>query len=747
MKRNIWLRTRAATLARCALPLTGALAANGRRGAAQAGQAGTADALVLSVLAEGGTSPLTEAEYGGTIILQAQKSDGTNFAAGESVVFSVPGKAAGDTPTELGKVTVDIEAAVVQLPYDTAQKGLAIGENTITAVYAPAGTLPAPIAGAGGAGDAAQTPAAQLQGEYALTLDPKPLKLQLGAFTYNATTRFEIQAPVLEGIIQGDDVSAPQLALITADKHVGEKTFYLEAVSPTARRRVKDAADPPKPGAVIQLQGTAAGYYTLPASGGEQKVTIQPAPITFTAALQEKTYDGTTAAQIDTVTYTAQTGDTLQAGVDYTVTAQFGQKDAAYTPDGELAAVPATVTVALLDTEAAQNYVLAQDDSRFTTQGYIQPAPLTVTLVNVDSKVYDGAASLTVTSTVALQGAAAGDGLQEGTDYTIRTEFADPNAGENKEIKATLESLGTAKMKNYQLPAGPLTLSSPKGIGPRDIADAAIQLELLLPDTGYVQDGSAKTPQVKITDTGLAGGTPVVLAQAKDYTLTYENNTNAGTATVVVTGKGNYKGERRVQFTIAPPPAPTQTPAREWTPGPTPTPQPFDWYPALGSIQSVQTGKVTIDAAGEVAVPHFIWQAFYGKDITVTITRGSDKFVFNGLDLKASGFDPDTGHNLTDLTGYIGRSYDKPAATPTPKPTASPAPTPQPTAKPTATPAPTAAPATATPAPSAQPAQGGAAGGWLYWVIGIAAVLVLALAGVLVWLRRRGGSDPYGYDQ
>lgn len=37
-----------------------------------------------------------------------------------------------------------------------------------------------------------------------------------------------------------------------------------------------------------------------------------------------------------------------------------------------------------------------------------------------------------------------------------------------------------------------------------------------------------------------------------DYTLSYENNTNAGTATVKVTGIGNYSGEYTSQFTVNP---------------------------------------------------------------------------------------------------------------------------------------------------------------------------------------------------
>ncbi|MCB6994722.1 hypothetical protein LI177_14660, partial [bacterium 210820-DFI.6.37] len=35
-----------------------------------------------------------------------------------------------------------------------------------------------------------------------------------------------------------------------------------------------------------------------------------------------------------------------------------------------------------------------------------------------------------------------------------------------------------------------------------------------------------------------------------DYTVSYKNNTNAGTATVTITGKGNYTGTKTATFTI-----------------------------------------------------------------------------------------------------------------------------------------------------------------------------------------------------
>ncbi|MCD7840015.1 MAG: hypothetical protein LUG46_05225, partial [Erysipelotrichaceae bacterium] len=66
-----------------------------------------------------------------------------------------------------------------------------------------------------------------------------------------------------------------------------------------------------------------------------------------------------------------------------------------------------------------------------------------------------------------------------------------------------------------------------------------------LSTTSYTYDGNAKKPSVTVTDTSgkkLVSGT--------DYSVTYSNNTNAGTATVTITGKGNYSGTITKTFTI-----------------------------------------------------------------------------------------------------------------------------------------------------------------------------------------------------
>ncbi len=62
--------------------------------------------------------------------------------------------------------------------------------------------------------------------------------------------------------------------------------------------------------------------------------------------------------------------------------------------------------------------------------------------------------------------------------------------------------------------------------------------------TSCTYTGTAQTPGVTVKD----GAT--TLKNGTDYTVSYANNTKVGTATVTITGKGNYTGSRSLTFAI-----------------------------------------------------------------------------------------------------------------------------------------------------------------------------------------------------
>ena len=68
---------------------------------------------------------------------------------------------------------------------------------------------------------------------------------------------------------------------------------------------------------------------------------------------------------------------------------------------------------------------------------------------------------------------------------------------------------------------------------------------ITLSKTQYTYNKRARKPAVTV----VYGGT--TLKEGKSYTVSYSNNKNAGKATVTITGKGNYKGTVKKNFTIA----------------------------------------------------------------------------------------------------------------------------------------------------------------------------------------------------
>ena len=77
--------------------------------------------------------------------------------------------------------------------------------------------------------------------------------------------------------------------------------------------------------------------------------------------------------------------------------------------------------------------------------------------------------------------------------------------------------------------------------------------------SGYVYNGEAKTPLVTVKngEAELINGT--------HYTIEYQNNVNAGTGKMILTGLGIYEGTREIDFTISKALQPSVMPAEEMT--------------------------------------------------------------------------------------------------------------------------------------------------------------------------------------
>lgn len=114
-------------------------------------------------------------------------------------------------------------------------------------------------------------------------------------------------------------------------------------------------------------------------------------------------------------------------------------------------------------------------------------------------------------------------GMKEGTDYTV-TYANNINAG-TAAVKITGKGSFTGnKAVNFT-------------INKADIANAGIGLS----QTTFEYDGTEKRPAVTVQG----------LTEGADYTLSYSNNVEIGSAAAVITGIGNYTGTKTIEYTIA----------------------------------------------------------------------------------------------------------------------------------------------------------------------------------------------------
>ena len=117
--------------------------------------------------------------------------------------------------------------------------------------------------------------------------------------------------------------------------------------------------------------------------------------------------------------------------------------------------------------------------------------------------------------------------LVKDTDYTVSV---------SNNINAGTANISFKGKNNYTGTVKKTFVISPKSVK---------TLTIKLSSTQYTYDGKPKLPTVTITD-----GTET-LSQDTDYTISYKNNTNAGTASVIITGTDNYNSTVTKSFTIA----------------------------------------------------------------------------------------------------------------------------------------------------------------------------------------------------
>ena len=259
--------------------------------------------------------------------------------------------------------------------------------------------------------------------------------------------------------------------------------------------------------------GTYTVYYKVAGDAnhndvsGSIEVTITQKAVTndgITVTIQSQTWTGSELTPVITV----KDGEkTLTLNTDYTVTVPSGTiqdaGDYTYTISG----------VGNYSGEKAATFTIIP--KAVTNDGItiaaIADQTYTGSAIEPEVTVNDGETTLTL-----------------GTDYTIGYSV-NVNVGT---ATATITGKG-----NYAGSRDAMFTISPKAVTNDGITIAAIA------DQTYT--GSAIKPEVTVND----GETTLTLGT--DYEVAYSNNISAGTATVTISGQGNYKGETTATFAIA----------------------------------------------------------------------------------------------------------------------------------------------------------------------------------------------------
>lgn len=150
--------------------------------------------------------------------------------------------------------------------------------------------------------------------------------------------------------------------------------------------------------------------------------------------------------------------------------------------------------------------------------------------------------------------------LKEDKDYRVEyTDNINVSAGTGKKALLAVEGISDGETgykgilkaefeiiepESEEIRTSEETVEDGDDIGRLDTAVSVNSCTIVLQTQTFICDGTAKTPAVtvKYGDKVLSCGT--------DYTVSYENNTNAGTAAAVVTGINSYTGSKKVSFSI-----------------------------------------------------------------------------------------------------------------------------------------------------------------------------------------------------
>lgn len=270
-------------------------------------------------------------------------------------------------------------------------------------------------------------------------------------------------------------------------------------------------------------------------------------------------------AAIGNVTYNG-TAHTPEPKVEYADVTLTKDQDYTLSYSNNTNAGVATVTVT---GKPGTAYAGLESTVNFT----IDPADIAEQTVNaIDDQIYTGAE---ITPAVTITG------LTEGTDFTVA--YSDNTEAGTAMVVITGRGNYTGT-----------TSTTFKIVAKKDASGFEITA---IPDQTYT--GSAIEPKLVIRDSGKLNGT--VLEESVDYTVTYSENINVGTATASVKYIGNYEGTAEKTFNIIP-----KVTTLSVTTAPTSGTYPLSEQPMI----TVQDGSTGLDAGTDYTLSY----AYYDEE-------------------------------------------------------------------------------------------------------------------------------------
>ncbi len=285
-------------------------------------------------------------------------------------------------------------------------------------------------------------------------------------------------------------------------------------------------------------ENTNAGTATLTITGlgnytGTRSTTFYIAPISLssgTLTLSDTSFVYNGEENIPTVTMVAG-GTTLTEGKDYTLTYHFS------TADGEVVTNPTEVGTYYVILTGIGNYTSSKSATFSINKGTITADSITM---SSSATIYNKEEQ-TPTFSVSVEGRT----LEQTTDFTYAWYLGSTSG----DVVTSLRDAGTYYLVITGCGSYTGTATKIFTISKLDITGGSITYEGDA-STEIFYAGEAVTLTIQSVVTSYSNGSVVV--ESEGYTCTYSNNTSAGTATIVLTGVGNYQGTISKNFVISP---------------------------------------------------------------------------------------------------------------------------------------------------------------------------------------------------